>query len=280
MHSVGERLKRARIDQGLDLGTVAALTKINAKYLQAIEADQRDGLPSNFFYKSFVHQYAKVLGLETAPLDAEVDRLISADAPLPLPGQESTVSKDFRPVRLSRRRMPALAPFTALALVLVGCSGIYLWWHTVRTSGSSTANRTIAAVNPPPAPVAVPVSESEKVVAIPAQAAVPAAPQPLPGIESIPGAKVLLDLIAREETWLSVSSGRKWVFSGVLAPNQSKVVEGKEFAKLKVGNAAGLEVKLNGKFLGALGGRGQVLTIIFTRDSFQIVMPGAKEGDD
>jgi len=37
-----------------------------------------------------------------------------------------------------------------------------------------------------------------------------------------------------------------------------------------LGNAAGLEVRLNGKLLGPLGARGQVLTVLFTPDNFQI----------
>jgi hypothetical protein len=70
---------------------------------------------------------------------------------------------------------------------------------------------------------------------------------------------------------LSVSSDGKPVFSGLLQPNQSRVVEDKEFAKIRVRNAGGLEVRLNGRLLGLLGGRGQVLVVLYTPDNFQIV---------
>ena len=78
-------LQRARLDQGIDLATVAARTKIKAKYLQAIEADDRENLPAGFFYKSFVHQYAKFLGVDTSAIDAEIDGALRADAARPLP---------------------------------------------------------------------------------------------------------------------------------------------------------------------------------------------------
>ena len=90
--------------------------------------------------------------------------------------------------------------------------------------------------------------------------------------------KVMLDLVAHEATWLSVSSDGKPVFSGILQANQSKSVGGKQFAKMRVGNAAGIEVRLNGKLLGPLGARGQVLVVLFTPDNFQIVSP-PKESD-
>ncbi len=85
-------------NSGVDLCTLAARTKINIKYLEAIEADDRKSLPSGFFYKSFVDQYARSLSLDTQEIDAEVDRVLSADAPLPLPGYESVVSRNVSPM--------------------------------------------------------------------------------------------------------------------------------------------------------------------------------------
>src|SRR3981081_4513479 len=102
MASIGETLRRARLDQQLDLAEIAARTKINSRYLEAIEADDRSGLPpGGFFYKSFVHQYAGVLLIDPRELDAAVERIISADAPLPLPGQDHPVQKMHVPPMLS-----------------------------------------------------------------------------------------------------------------------------------------------------------------------------------
>jgi hypothetical protein len=78
-------------------------------------------------------------------------------------------------------------------------------------------------------------------------------------------------LTATEETWLSVSSDGTPVFSGLLEANQTKTIEGKEFAKMRVGNAAGLEVRLNGEPLGPLGAHGQVRDLVFTPDKFRFV---------
>src|SRR5579871_5328404 len=103
MFSVGETLQRARLEQGLDVATVAVRTKINARYLEAIEADDRGSLPSSFFYKSFVHQYARTLSLDTKEIDAEIDRVLSAEAPVPLPGQDNRTWRNVPPLVLSGR---------------------------------------------------------------------------------------------------------------------------------------------------------------------------------
>jgi cytoskeleton protein RodZ len=83
--------------------------------------------------------------------------------------------------------------------------------------------------------------------------------------------RVELALTATEETWLSATLDGTPVFSGFLEANQTKTIEGKEFAELRVGNAAGLEVRLNGKPLGPLGAHGQVRNMAFTSDKFQFV---------
>jgi cytoskeleton protein RodZ len=260
MLSVGEKLQRARLERGLDLASVASLTKINPKYLQAIEADDRASLPSAFFYKSFVHQYASVLSLDTRELDAEMDPVLSAEAPPPLPGQETREARSLPRMKASGYRFyrrSQYASYVALLIALLGCSGIYSWWHKAQTS--------------------VPVQKVQPAAVAPTPVVPP--PAPSRGLEAIPGYKVLLELLAREETWLSVSSDGHPVFSGILARNESKSVEGREFARLKVGNAAGLEVRLNGKLISPLGGRGQVLVVVFHPDNFQIVPQAPREGD-
>ena len=293
MFSVGDTLKRARLAQRLDLSALAAQTKINVKYLEAIESDDRNSLPSGFFYKSFVDQYASALSLDTKEIGVEVDRVLSADAPLPLPGYESVVARNVAPLtfapRFHSRRTYGLA--ATLVLVVVGCSGIYTLWRNGRSTFSlstviagvrSIAKARIAHASsvkvPAPQKPAPVIAETPAPVTI---ATVAHAESPSPAVAPDPAPqdyKVMLDLLAHEATWLSVSSDGKPVFSGILAANQSKSVGGKQFAKLRIGNAAGVEVRLNGKLLAPLGARGQVLVVLFTPDNFQIVAP-PKESD-
>ena len=294
MLSVGETLKRARLEQGLDLSTVAAQTKISARYLEAIESDDRKILPSGFFYKSFVEQYARSLSLDTLEIDAEIDRVLSADEPLPLPGFESVVARNVPPITFAHRfhTQRLFKSGAALVLVLAGCSGVYAWWHDARSSFTVRAmhGRIQRMMNTPVKPAAVRVKTAAAIAKVPnrvpdvaPRSAKEAADSPLASArykapeyqapsenKASSEYKVMLDLMAHETTWLSVSSDGKPVFSGILQANQSKTVGGKQFAKVRVGNAAGLEVRLNGRLLGPLGARGQVLTVLFTPDNFQI----------
>jgi len=281
MFSVGETLKRARVARGIDLSTLATQTKINIKYLEAIEADDRKSLPSGFFYKSFVDQYAKFLALDKREIDAEVDRLLSADAPLPLPGYESVVARNVPPLTVARRfrSWRTFATAAVFVLVVVACSGVYTLWRNWRSTNNLHAvidnvrsfdKTKTAQASAAPKQIQRPVATLTTVARSEAE--------PTSFESAPPGYKVMLDLQAHEATWVSVSSDGKPVFSGILQPNQSKTVGGKQSAKMRVGNAAGIDVRLNGKLLGPLGARGQVLVVLFTPDNFQIVAP-PKESD-
>jgi cytoskeletal protein RodZ len=289
MFSVGETLRQARLEQGLDLCTLAARTKINVKYLEAIEADDRQSLPSSFFYKSFVDQYAKSLSLDTQEIAAEIDRMLSAEAPLPLPGYESVVSRNVSPMNFAPRFHAGrtFASAAALVLVVAGCAGVYTLWRNWRSTISVQAViesvRSLAKTR-----VAQASSSSQKQIRKRMEQRV-VTPAPVPRyVEAVasqsaasvvpPAYKVMLDLLAHEATWVSVSSDGKPVFSGILQANQSKTVSGKESAKMRIGNAAGIDVRLNGKLLGPLGARGQVLIVLFSPDNFQILSP-PKESD-
>jgi cytoskeleton protein RodZ len=260
MFAVNEVLQRARLDQGIDLATVAARTRIKTKYLQAIEANDPKSLPGGFFYRSFAHQYATFLGVDTKAVDAEIDRVLGPDVPPPTPNATTQSA-----VELSTRSSSTSKYFqyAAFVLILVACAGVDDWWHANRavdTEGTASG-----------APVAVSLSPA---AAGPSAVAPMAAAPSRQGDAAAPAAaKVELALTATEETWLSVSSDGTPVFSGLLEANQTKTIEGKEFAKLRVGNAAGLEVRLNGKPIGPLGAHGQVRDLLFTSDKVQSVPP-------
>jgi cytoskeletal protein RodZ len=63
---IGQELQRARLDQGLSLDDVQQTTKIQKRYLQAIETGQFDQLPGAFYERAFVRQYAATVGLDVA----------------------------------------------------------------------------------------------------------------------------------------------------------------------------------------------------------------------
>jgi hypothetical protein len=67
----------------------------------------------------------------------------------------------------------------------------------------------------------------------------------------------------------------KYAFSGTLDAGQTRLVEGVKDVVVRLGNAGGVTISLNGKPVGAVGPKGQPRTVQLTSGGFQIV-PAAK----
>lgn len=64
MNEIGEILKEARIEKGYTLDDLQQTTKIQKRYLQAIEDGNTEILPGRFYARAFVKQYADIVGLD------------------------------------------------------------------------------------------------------------------------------------------------------------------------------------------------------------------------
>ena len=74
MSTVGQKLKEARIAKGLTLDDLQQTTKIQKRYLIAIEEGNYDALPGTFYVKAFVKQYAETVGLDPNEIVSELDK--------------------------------------------------------------------------------------------------------------------------------------------------------------------------------------------------------------
>ena len=76
MASFGESLRRERELRDISLREIADATKINLRYLEALEQNRFDILPGGVFNKGFVRAFAQFIGIDaeamvTAYLDEE-----------------------------------------------------------------------------------------------------------------------------------------------------------------------------------------------------------------
>jgi cytoskeletal protein RodZ len=272
MNSVGRILRSARERQGRDLTDIADELCLTQQYLRAIEEDDVKSLPGAFFYKNFVRQYAAILGVKESEIrsgvqalaDAAEEALQSAGLPQPPLRPMDPIVADNNKSYFAHVRLGMSV--AGLALALLACSGFYAWW-------SRPAEAVVAKTRPlPPAiqPPVQPVQQTSVVqVNAPAIAQVTAVAETQTTIDGIN--HVVLNLSATEKTWLSITSEGKRLFSGFLEPSQTKTLTGLEAARMTVGNAGGIEVRLNGKPIGPIGKSGQVRTVVFTPDNFEVL---------
>ncbi len=70
MKTVGQIIRRARVQRGLSLDQLSHLTKIDTRYIEALELDNYSILPSETFAKGFIRNLSQRLDLDPAELVA------------------------------------------------------------------------------------------------------------------------------------------------------------------------------------------------------------------
>jgi cytoskeletal protein RodZ len=174
MQPIGERLREARMRQGVDLTEVEVATKIRAKYLRAMENDEFSMLPGTTYVKSFLRTYAEYLGLDAQLLVEEFRAQHE-------PRGENEIPTFAPPTRPPRERRSvgvgmAIGPGTLaagtvlLVLVVLAVIGLASGDNGNKKSGkqATTAKKRARHPKRTPAPAA-PIPTSVKLKVIPTE---------------------------------------------------------------------------------------------------------------
>lgn len=310
MTSVGETLRRARLQRNLELNRIADELKISASMLKAIEEERFEKLPGGVFARSFVRQYARLLELDEEEIIGELKRVLQPPSEMPEGPREVHVPEAEIPLpRMSGwqavgdkgiRWSSSMGALVLMVIVMLACAGAYAWWQRGRHVASTRVQSPVGAQVPqpqaattaqptPPAPApepastpiaapatgAAPAQNTEQPSAAAAKPVTPAEPAEPVAAVADPNAAVRVDVVAQEDSWIWVRTDGQVSFFGVLAANQTHTIAANRNVLLKLGNAGGVEIRFNGKGIGSLGAKGAVRTIQFTPGGFQIVPPEA-----
>jgi len=312
MTSIGETLRCERVRRNLELGQIADQLKISRRFLEAIESEKFDQLPGGVFAKSFVRQYATVLGLDAEDLSMQVERLL-APPPVETAPEAGPAKEHIPEIRVHNmeawqsvgRRHGSWSSswITAgglVVLAMVACSFVYWWWWERPASPKQAHQNSapVARVAPPtPAPAPPPATPATPPEATPATtppatvpAPVPAAGTPIAGApetaaaasppESNPIRAVHVVITANKPVWIRATGDGKYLFSGTLNENQARTFDADGVVELRVGNAGGAAITLNGKPVsvegfaeGIIGPEGQVRTLQMTPEGSHLAVP-------
>jgi cytoskeleton protein RodZ len=289
MGSVGETLRQQRVRKHLTLEQVSRETKISGRMLEAIENEQFERLPGGVFAKSFVRQYARMLGLDEDEMAAEVDRVMQSDSGTPA-FAHIPASHTIKVPKMPRQSRPGSSPWASLAMtvaVILLCSGIYMWWQSSRRPAPVASAPSAAAVAASPAPESKPAKPPTQTVAArrepapdqpsPDQAARGTADQEQREQAPNPAAVLHVSVSADAETWVRAWADGNQVMTATLEPGVTKTVDAVGEIRLRTGNAGDLQVTVNGKPAGPIGPRGQIRIVTVTPKGVQIEAPPKPE---
>ncbi len=141
--TIGEVLRLARINQGLSLEELQEKTEIQLHFLEAMEADDFDLLPSTFYAHSFLRKYAWAVELdERIVLDAY-------DSGSMITYEEVDVDEeDLSGRRRSNKKKTSYLPlfyFVLFALSILIFVTYYVWNYIQTQPNPSSANYSVVS---------------------------------------------------------------------------------------------------------------------------------------
>ncbi len=247
--SFGLFLQSARIEKKISIDALAAETRIRIEVLRRIEAEEHENLPNDVFVRGFIRSYALAVG---ADVNEALERY---RASLALRGTK-THHQTMAATHPNRFWLGLVAAVGAVLLV-AGLT-LYLYGRFNTDPHLPPATEKTAA---PQQPVASADKPPDDDPGVPRAAPTPP-PEPPPQSEpQVTSQQYSLEIKAIEETWLKIVVDDQGAQEMTLQADEVRQIQATSLFNLLIGNAGGVELKLNGQPVEVSGKSGQVVNI-------------------
>jgi cytoskeletal protein RodZ len=240
--SVGAALATARDEANESVEDVSRATRIRGELIRRIEADDFAGCGGAVYARGHIRAIATHLGIDPAPLVAAFDKTNAGEAPAAREIFEHEVLA--MPERTGPNWTAAMAVTAAVLLVIALVS----LFNTDHGSGNLDATRPITSASPTPT-AAAPTS---------------VAPSPDALAGQLPGSGVFLRVrVVNSKSYVTVRADGKVAFQGLMTAPALRDFTAKRAIHLVIGNAAAVQLVVNGRDLGSPGRPGEVVRMDF-----------------
>jgi cytoskeleton protein RodZ len=255
----GQKLRKARLDMGVNLEDVARTTRIAKRYLKALEEDAHEKLPSEAYARGFLRVYAAFLGLPEEDVISLYQRSTSGEMP-----------EESAPVTLAAKQgkgksgTAKLLLWSIAALCLAVAAGSFLLGdkeNRVATAGKSI-QPSPATDNAAVPPVQLPLSSGKR-TEHPLQKTAEDAVIPANGTE-VPVHGIILKMRVLEDGSLDLTIDETTSQHYDLKAGDLIEWKADKVFSLDLENAGGVQAELDGKILKPFGEKGAHAHIVLS----------------
>jgi len=242
-------LKKARTDKQISLMDISASTRINLKFLEALEEGSFSVLPQTYV-RAFIREYADAVGYNVQEAMKQYDALSQPKQAekTESPGVQVKSAGPGQPLPIENRIL-GFARQNAVFIGIIVVVAIFVVYLT-RPVGDTAPIGDVAET-----PFDKVVQENQ--AAVPTQQQEPIT---LPSVSRLVTVDSLtLEMTTTDSVWMTVTLDGSQTLEYLYPPSRKGSWKAKESFSLTMGNAGGASFSLNGHELGALGKRGAVV---------------------
>lgn len=257
---IGDLLRRERERQNLSIKDIEKATSIRALYIDAIEKGEYKTLPGEVYAKGFVRNYANYLKLNANEIVNAFNEEMHPQEEL----QESAGSSSAEEARQEQSSEKNREEYRGPKITSLESYPMEKKSHGVRNALMVAAAVFVVAFaaliafggdEEPSAPAPRAKTQTQQ-----GQKQTEAAPKPAAdGVE--------MKLSFTDRCWTEVVVDGKTEFEGTAEKGKVLTLKGKDKVRITAGNAGALHYSLNGKDMGAIGQKGEVVEKTFTKEN-------------
>ena len=257
---IGDLLRRERERQNLSIKDIEKATSIRALYIDAIEKGEYKTLPGEVYAKGFVRNYANYLELNANEIVNAFNEEMHPQEEL----QESAGSSSAEEARQEQSAERNREEYRGPKITSLESYPMEKKSHGVRNALMVAAAVFVVAFaaliafggdEEPSAPAPRAKTQTQQ-----GQKQTEAAPKPAAdGVE--------MKLSFTDRCWTEVVVDGKTEFEGTAEKGKVLTLKGKDKVHITAGNAGALNYSLNGKDMGAIGQKGEVVEKTFTKEN-------------
>ena len=246
--SLGSMITKARKDAGLSIDDLSAATNIRGTLLREMESNNFSQCGGETYARGHLRNIAIKLNVDPQDfLTAFEDEQMHVDRTMQALLVENNVMREPKEAR--KVSWKVLVTISIASLFVAGLAQIIV-------SNDSAPDIPVAVEE-----TATPTASPE------ATTAAEVVPTEEPTVSTGQGVEVIINAV-RAKSWLFVSdSSGRVLFSGQIPQGVTKTFSSDAQLNLKIGNAGGVDVSVNGKKIDSLGADGQVVSVSYGVDS-------------
>lgn len=230
--SVGEKLRAARLSQGLELAHIAQTTRIPQRHLETVEASNYGSLPSQTYAIGFAKAYARAVGLDEVAIARDLRAEIGGRP-------ERSAPREVYSAEEPRREPPGWIAWAGAAVAVAALAFVILWYGTNLFRGGEAAP-------------AVAADDAGEI----------AVPEPTPPADApVAPAGAQVTLTATEEVWVRIydGAGKTLMEKTMAAGERYDVPADAANPMINVGRPEAIAVTVNGSAVPPLGRAGTAI---------------------
>jgi cytoskeletal protein RodZ len=258
--TLGSLIVKAREGASLSIEDLAGATSIRPSLLREIESNDFSRCGGQTYARGHIRNIAKRLDAD----EAEFLRMYEEEQSIEKRTMHDLLVENNVMRKPSAKRKISWKSLVVISIASLGIAGVA---QIVISNISAVGTATVDIATAADVTITQPTVSAAPTARVSASASAAPAPSEQSSFSTGTGVKVIVNA-ARAKSWIFVSDAAgRTLFSGQMSMGASHVFTSDSRLDLRVGNAGGVDLEVNGKKLSAIGPNGAVVSVSYGANS-------------